>query len=83
MPYKELEKKKENARQYYSIHKEKMNQRNTLGHIKGNIQLVCMFVNVGKNNKSDIEVHSIIREIEYNVLKKLKAHGYIITKKED
>jgi hypothetical protein len=33
------------------------------GHIKGNIQLVCQFYNMGKGNKSDFEARGIIQEI--------------------
>ena len=50
------------------------------GHIKGNIQLVCQFYNLGKREKSDIEARSFIQEIQLDVLRRLKAQGYL---KED
>ena len=49
----------------------------TKGHIKGNIQLVCQFYQFGKRHKSDIEARSIFLDVEMNLLKKLKAQGYL------
>ena len=36
------------------------------GHIKGNVQLVCKFINLGKGNHSDFEVHSFIQSVRNN-----------------
>jgi hypothetical protein len=49
----------------------------TKGHIKGNVQLVCRFYNIGKSNKSDGEAKSIITEIQLNLLKRLRETGHI------
>lgn len=43
----------------------------TKGHTKDNIQLVCKFINLGKGNKSDSEVLSILSEIrEQNIMQR-------------
>lgn len=47
------------------------------GHIKGNIQLVCQFYNLGKRERPDIEARAFIQEIRMDQLRKLKAGGYL------
>ena len=49
----------------------------TKGHIKGNVQLVCQFYNIGKREKPDSDCQSLIQEIEMNLLKELKRRGYL------
>ncbi len=40
----------------------------TKGHVIGNIQLTCQFINMGRKNKSNEECLSILREIETNAV---------------
>ena len=47
------------------------------GHIKGNVQLVCSFYNMGKKDKPDYEARAIIQEIRLNLLRELKTRGYL------
>ena len=50
----------------------------SIGHVKGNIQLVCQGYNMAKQNRPDIEGRLWIQEIQMNLLKKLKEKGYLI-----
>ncbi len=44
----------------------------TIGHVKGNIQLVCQFVNLGKRDKPNSEAIEFFDEIEKNILDRLR-----------
>ena len=55
----------------------------SIGHIKGNVQLTCQLFNMGKGNKTNVMVHSIIQEIELNLLRKLKEQGQGYLKLEE
>lgn len=58
----------------------------SIGHIKGNIQLVCRFANIGKMDHPNAEVHSIFDEIrtqtELALLRKMKENGFIIERRD-
>jgi hypothetical protein len=39
-----------------------------IGHIRGNVQLVCQLANIGKRNRHDQQVRAVVMEIENNAV---------------
>ena len=49
----------------------------TKGHVRGNIQIVCIFINHAKARFDDTKCREVIKQIQMNLLKDLKERNLL------